>query len=381
MNSSSWTYYNPVRVVFRPGALNRLADHVDSTRAALVTSPGFRRRGLVAVIEQALGNRLVAVVDDVKPNPDLIDVQAQGELLRPAVPDTLIALGGGSTIDTAKALARLLSQPEGASLAAMFREGAQAVTVAALPVVAIPTTSGTGAEVTPFGTIWDYEQKKKYSVAGEDLYPRLAILDPELTLQLPEEVTVSSGLDTISHALESAWNRNATPVTLGLVTKSLQLSLRALPAIKDNPGDTAARARMMQASMLAGLAISQSRTALAHAISYPLTANFGLPHGLACSFTLPGLLKFNAASDDGRLADLARCLGYASAGELAHALSRLFERLGVGRCVSNYLPDRRSVMALSAQMLAPGRAENNLRAATEEEVRTLVAEALDALQV
>jgi alcohol dehydrogenase len=168
-------------------------------------------------------------------------------------------------------------------------------------------------------------------------------------------------------------------VTLGLVTKSLQLSLRALPAIKDNPGDTAARARMMQASMLAGLAISQSRTALAHAISYPLTANFGLPHGLACSFTLPGLLKFNAASDDGRLADLARCLGYASTREFASGLSGLFRRLGVGGYLAGYLPDRQSVMALSPQMFAPGRAENNLRHASEEEVRMLVAEALDAL--
>jgi alcohol dehydrogenase len=381
MSAPSWKYFNPVRVLFQPGALSRLADHVGSPRVALVTSPGFRRRGLVARIEQTLENRLVAVIDDVKPNPDLIDVQAQGERLRPAVPDTLLAVGGGSTIDTAKALARLLGEPGGATLAALLREDAPPATAAALPVVAVPTTSGTGAEVTPFGTIWDHQKKKKHSVVGEDLYPRLAILDPELTLQLPEEVTVSSGLDAISHALESAWNRNATPVTLGLVTKSLQLSMRALPAIKENPADAAARASMMQASMLAGLAISQSRTALAHAISYPLTANFGLPHGLACSFTLPALLEFNSLSDDGRLADLALSLGYANARALARALSGLFERLGVGGYVAGYLPDRQSVMALSAQMFAPGRAENNLRPATEEEVRTLVAEALDALRV
>jgi alcohol dehydrogenase len=361
--------------------LSRLADHVDAPRIALVTSPGFRRRGLVARIEQALENRLVAVIDDVKPNPDLIDVQVQGERLRPERPDTLLAVGGGSTIDTAKALARLLGQPEGATLAALLREGAPPATAAALPVVAVPTTSGTGAEVTPFGTIWDHERKKKHSVAGEDLYPRLAILDPELTLQLPEEVTVSSGLDTISHALESAWNRNATPVTLGLVTKSLQMSMRALPAIKDDPANFAARASMMQASMLAGLAISQSRTALAHAISYPLTASFGLPHGLACSFTLPALLEFNSRSDDGRLADLARSLGYASTGKLARGLAELFDRLGVGGYLSRYVPDRRSAMALSAQMFAPGRAENNLRVATEAEVRTILAEALDALRV
>lgn len=381
MKPSSWTFYNPVKVIFQPGAIQRLHDYVESTRVALVTSPGFRRRGVLDAIEQDLGDRLVAVVDDVRPNPDLNDVQAQSERLRPAAPDTLVALGGGSTIDTAKGLARLLPQARGASLSELLRDGGSAGNPPALPVVAIPTTSGTGAEVTPFGTVWDYEQKKKYSIVGDDLFPALAILDPELTLELPEEVTLTSGLDSMSHALESAWNRNATPVTIGLATRSLQLSMRALLEVKAKPADIGARARMMEASLLAGLAISQSRTALAHAISYPLTSNFSLPHGLACSFTLPALLVFNAASDDGRLADLARSLGYAGTSEFARALSGLFVRLGVGEYVAKYLPDRPSVMALSDRMFAPGRAENNLRPASEEQVRKILTEALDALQV
>ena len=381
MDAAGWTYYNPVKVVFQPGAVARLADYIDSERVALVTSPGFRRRGLVSVIGEALGNRLVGIVDDVKPNPDLIDVQGQGERLRPSAPDAIIALGGGSTIDTAKALAWLLTQPEGSQLAALFRHPAPPRTASALPIVAIPTTSGTGAEVTPFGTVWDYEQRKKCSVAGEDLYPRLAILDPDLTMQLSDEVTVASGLDAVSHAFESAWNRNANPVTLGLVAKSLQLSLRALPRVKNQPDDAVARSEMMQASVLAGLAISQTRTALAHAISYPLTANFKLPHGLACSFTLPALLEFNMASDDGRLVDLTRCLGFSDPGELSQELARILDQLGVGAYLSKYLPDRQSVMALSDQMFAPGRAENNLRHASEEEVRALVTRALDVLSV
>jgi alcohol dehydrogenase len=369
MSTASWAHYNPVRVIFRPGVLQHIADYVDTTRVALVTTPGFRRRGVVDAISHALGFRLIAIVDDVKPNPGVDDLQAQSARLRAEHPDTLIALGGGSTIDTAKALARLLSEAEGTSLMSLLREGATA-TAAAVPVVAIPTTAGTGAEVTPFGTVWDHDAKVKYSIAGEDLYPELAILDPELTRELPAEVTVAS---------ESTWNRNATPVTLGLATKSLQLSMRSLAAVNENPGDIAARAGMMQASMLAGLAISQSRTALAHSISYPLTATYDLPHGLACSFTLPALLAFNAASDDGRLADLARALGYSDTDGLARDLTRLFERLGVGGYLSRYLPDRSSIMALSSQMFAPGRAENNLRHASEEEVKKLVNESLHAL--
>jgi len=381
MNAASWTHYNPVRVLFQPGVLKRIADHVVAPRVALVTTPGFRRRGVVDTIASALGSRLVAIVDDVRPNPDIDDLQAQSIRLRTKRPDTLIALGGGSTIDTAKSLARLLTQPEGTSLKALLREGVAATTAPALPVIAIPTTAGTGAEVTPFGTVWDHAGKMKHSITGEDLYPKLAILDPELTLEMPAEITVTSGLDAISHALESAWNRNATPVTLGLVTQSLRLSMQSLVAANENPGDITARSAMMQASTLAGFAISQTRTALAHSISYPLTANFKLPHGLACSFTLPALLAFNAESDDGRLADLARGVGYADTDDLARGLSKLFERLGVGGYLARYLPDRTSVMALSKQMFAPGRAENNLRQASEDQVRALVTESLDALGV
>jgi alcohol dehydrogenase len=157
--------------------------------------------------------------------------------------------------------------------------------------------------------------------------------------------------------------------------------MQSLGAANENPGDVEARAAMMQASMLAGLAISQTRTALAHSISYPLTANFNLPHGLACSFTLPALLAFNAASDDGRLADLALGVGYTDTDNLARGLSGLFEQLGVGGYLARYLPDQASIMSLANQMFAPGRAENNLREASQDQVSALVTDSLDALGV
>ena len=381
MNTSSWAFHNPVVVLYRPGAVDSLAEIVGDPRIALVTSPGFRRRGVAEKLERSFGQRMAAVIDDVQPNPDLHDVQLQADQLRPHEPEALVAVGGGSTIDTAKAVARLLGQPDGSSLSELLRDPKMAGPGQALPVVAVPSTAGTGAEVTPFGTVWDHQKKEKLSITGDDLYPRSAILDPELTLGLPEAVTVSSGLDAISHALESTWNRFATPVTLGLAARSLQLSMRYLPVVRENPDDIDARGAMLQASMLAGLAISQSRTALAHAISYPITANFDLPHGLACSFTLPALLAFNAKKDDGRLVDLAKSTGYAGPNELAEALSTLFERLDVGTHLRPYLPDQSSVLALADQMFAPGRAENNLRQASADDVRTLVSTALDALRI
>jgi alcohol dehydrogenase len=377
MSVDRWTHFNPVKIVFQRGALGRLAELTDATGIAIVTSSGFVRRGVLSILERSFGSRLVAVVDDVEPNPDYHDVQAQAVTLRNAGVDTLIAVGGGSTIDSAKAIARLLSQNADAELYAMLRNPAELEPNPALPVVAVPSTAGTGAEVTPFGTVWDHEQGKKYSLVGDDLYPVLAVLDPDITLGLPEEVTISSGLDAISHALESSWNRNAGPVSLGLAARSLQLSLPSLPVVASDPGNVEARANMMQASTLAGLAISQSRTALAHSISYPITSRFGLPHGFACSFTLPALLEFNAVEDDGRLRELARTLGCEEPKQLADRLRSLFRKLGMNRYLSKYIPDPAGLAALSDQMFTPGRAENNLRSATEADVRAVLAGASD----
>lgn len=371
-----WSYFNPVRIVCEAGASVRVGEHVPFDRMLLVTSPGFRRRGLVDRITGALGARLVAVLDDVKPNPDVLDIDRQAQAIRGLSPDAIVGLGGGSSIDTAKALARLLAQPASATMAAHFRDAADIGTAPALPVVAIPTTAGTGAEVTPFGTVWDFQRARKYSVAGDDLYPAVAILDPELTLGLPLDVTISSGLDAISHAFESIWNRNATPVTLGLATKSLQLSTSALPRLKDDPDDVAARRAMMEASLLAGLAISQTRTALAHSISYPLTARFDLPHGVACSFTLPALLRFNGEADDGRLSDLARALGHSEITALESRLHDLLDKVDMRALFLRCIPDKREVLALTRDMLTPGRADNNLRVATEEDILPVLASSL-----
>lgn len=372
----SWSYFNPVRILSAPSACDRLGDPVGFRRAVLVTSPGFRRRGVVDRVAKNLGPRLVGVLDDVKPNPDVLDIDRQAESIRPLASDAIIGLGGGSSMDTAKALARLLPQPPGTTLANHFRNGAVLGPVPALPVIAVPTTAGTGAEVTPFGTVWDFELAKKYSVTGDDLYPAAAILDPELTLGLPEDVTISSGLDAISHALESTWNRNATPVTLGLATKSLQLSLPALPRLKKDPGDLHARRDMLDASLLAGLAISQTRTALAHSISYPLTARFNLPHGIACSFTLPALLRFNAEADDGRLVQLSRSVDCSDPRQLISRLFDLFAFIDLGSLIRRYVADPTGVIQLVDEMFAPERANNNLRHVDVSDIRVVIDEAL-----
>jgi alcohol dehydrogenase len=165
-----------------------------------------------------------------------------------------------------------------------------------------------------------------------------------------------------------------------MATKSLQLSLPALRRLHCNLRDVQARGAMMQASLLAGLAISQTRTALAHSISYPLTTKFNLPHGIACSFTLPALMKFNAEADDGRLHDLARAVGHADVEDFSDSLAESFAELGVAELFRRHVPGTDAVMELASGMITPGRADNNLRAISVNGVVELLAIALQQVE-
>ena len=300
--NANWAYtdYNPVRITAGSGSIDKLftIDPPVTTgkRIFMVTSAGFTSRGITARIEaqgrkHGLENPIL-VFDGVTANPelDLLDRIATG--LRSEGINGIIALGGGSVLDTAKAISVALPSELEHPLDMVLRQKKPYTWKDRIPVVAVPTTAGTGAEVTPFATVWDSENKKKYSVSGEMVYPVHALLDPELTLTLPPKETLYTGLDAISHALESLWNKNRTPVSKALALKALSLANEALPAVLNQPDSLYFREMMQQAALLAGLAISRTRTAIAHAISYSLTMRFGVPHGLACSFILPDIIKY-----------------------------------------------------------------------------------------
>jgi phosphonate metabolism-associated iron-containing alcohol dehydrogenase len=284
----TWSHYNPVRVEWSP--LETLAKHVSGQHVLLVTSPGFVKRGVAQRVKDILAPRLITVWDGVKPNPDLKDLDAASRALRPLKLGCVVGLGGGSALDAAKVLATTIPTPALPTLAQVFRDKAPTQWVPRLPLVAIPTTAGTGAEVTPFATIWDHEQHKKYSLSGDFMFPDVALLDASLTMTLDEEDTLYPALDAISHALESLWNKNCTPVSRAFAYQALALSNASLTEAIADPENYKHRRNLQNASVLAGMAISQTRTAIAHAMSYPLTVHFGVPHGLACSIMLPKLI-------------------------------------------------------------------------------------------
>ncbi|MFP4197909.1 MAG: phosphonoacetaldehyde reductase [Methanomassiliicoccales archaeon] len=354
---TSWSYFNPTRIVFRAGLIHSVGRFIPGERVVIITTPGSSRRGVVEDLERSIGERVVGVIDTVRPHPDLDDIDRKIEEIGPFDPDALVALGGGSAMDVGKAVSRMLAS-SGVTLSDHLREGVE-VKEDKIPLVAVPTTAGTGSEVTPFATIWDYASGKKRSL--QDVFPHAAILDPELTLELPPGITASSGLDSVSHALESIWNHNAAPLTILIATRSLRLSLPSLPRMLREGDDILLRSRMMEASLLAGMAISQTRTALAHSISYPVTLRSGLDHGLACGLPLPEILMFNAAADDGRLAELSKSLGYPGVEEMAEGIHRLQIELNAQEDYLMKVPDGNSLLPLIDDMFAKGRVENNLR--------------------
>jgi len=359
-----WSFHNPVKIIFGPGRIGDLAALAPYERGVLFTSPGFTARGLTDKVAALFSGCRLEIIDDVRPNPDITAIEAYQDRLQEQGIQFVVGVGGGSVLDTAKALSYLLGEGgSGFLLRDHFYGKASLPAYRPLPLITVPTTAGTGSEVTPFATVWDMAKQKKHSLARPDLFPDAALLDPELTLTLPREVTVTTALDVLSHALESVWNHNANPVTVGLAARAIDIFLSTLPGLLDEPQNLGYRSKMLTASLYGGLAISSTRTALAHSISYPVTAVLGAPHGLACGFTLPALLEFNREGDeDGRLDAAAAMAGYDSAGALAEKIRAVFTGAGVGDLMAKYEMTGENILELAPEMFTPERAGNNLRA-------------------
>lgn len=291
-----WRYHNPVRVIFGAGAFDDLRAHIGTRAFGLVTysEPYFRQ--LVARLKDAAGAPAI-VIDDVAANPDYALLADQcARIAQAGQPDVWVALGGGSVIDSAKVFAA--ANGDFGNVRRFLETGKGAGSLSGTPVIAVPTTAGTGSEVTSWATVWDAASAKKYSLARPALYPEAALVDPELMLGKPRELTISTGLDALSHALESLWNVNANPVSAAFAVQAAQEVLATLPLLARDLPNLELRTRMARASLFAGLAFSNTKTAIAHSISYPITLRHNVPHGIACSFTLPLVIRSVSGQSD-----------------------------------------------------------------------------------
>ncbi len=288
------------------GILNEKLPAWHVHRLLVVTSPELVACGvyqqLLAAIEQP-SDRQVFCFDQVTSDPSLDLVEELVAFGRGCEVDAVLALGGGSPIDAAKVAAALI----GTDQTVKSLLGTDLVTHM-LPFIAVPTTAGTGSEVTPVAILTDLDDQTKKAVVSEKLIPRLAILDPELTLNLPQHQTAFTGLDALTHAVEAFNSKKATVLTDFYARAAMQLIMTHLRRAFQNGADQEARSAMQRAAYYAGIAFANAGVTAAHAFAYPLGARYHLPHGLAVILMLPAVLEFNQVGQQDRFRELAQIL-------------------------------------------------------------------------
>ncbi len=377
-------YSNPVKIRIGRGSLRELSELLANRTALLVTTPGMVKRGVASRIQELCKDKLLHVTAEVTPNPTIASINRCFREVKNYNYDVIIGLGGGSVLDTAKGVSLLSScSVDQDWLDAHLRHNKEKSEVhVSKPIIAIPTTSGTGSEVTQWATVWDDVSGTKYSLSDEGLYPEWAFLDSELTDSLPYETTLFTALDALSQAMEAIWNKNANPVSDVLAAKAIAISISVLvDDFKEKYTQQEMREKLQQASLLTGLAFSNTKTALAHSISYPLTSKLKVPHGLACSFTLPEIMRINYKQDKQRVGIVIQALGCSLLDEAVEALYKAFVNVGIPEYLQQFIVDISDVTTLDAEFIAPGRAENNITHVSQSDAIEILRSALSLLTI
>lgn len=247
-------------------------------------------------------------INAVASNPSPEDIVTALNKIGHQPVDTIIAIGGGSAIDLAKAISAFVKASRCATAEVIIESIKKGTYVRDFftDIIAVPTTAGTGSEVTHWATIWDKEHKVKYSLDTPGLQPKLAFIVPELTTSLSPAMTLSTGLDAMCQAIEAYWSKHTNPLVQDIAYRSVELIIENLRVVVEQPHSLQARDRLCRASVLAGMAFAKTRTTACHSISYPLTLLFGVPHGFAVALTVGAVLNINLGHfpNDQRLADL-----------------------------------------------------------------------------
>jgi len=328
----NWEFALPVKIVFGSGKRKNIFEYIDEiggTRGVLVCGKSFAENGIADELVQAANGRITAVFSDIRPNPTTDNVNACVKLFREHNADFAVALGGGSPMDCCKAACAIAG---GKDKIEAYHSGKKPVSAAeAIPMLAFSTTSGTASEVTNIYVLTDLAQNLKNPMNDPAMYPKIAVIDPELTLTVPRQVTASTGLDVLSHAVESYWSTLHQPVCTACELYSAKLVFEWLLRAYENPNNLEAREKMAEASIVAGVAFSHPRTTGSHACSFPLTNLYGVPHGEACAFTLDYFIRFNEkhADTDGRITALANACGFKTASEMADRIGEMKKQMGM----------------------------------------------------
>lgn len=335
----TFSFSIPQNVIFGKGSLQELpqaAKKLKKKKALIISGPHLQKIGMVGKCRDALKAAEIEseAFTETEGNPGTETAEKAAEIYRKSGAEFIVAFGGGSPLDVAKA----------AGVLAVYGgritdyEGGGKVPGPIMPVIAIPTTAGTGSEVTPFAVITDHSRNYKLSVSSSYLLPSCAILDPELIASVPEKTAAACGVDALVHALEAYLSLAASPFSDMFALKALQMigsSLRAYVADRNQEAET-----MLLGSLFAGIAFSHARLGNVHAMSHPVSAYFNVPHGTANAILLPTVAAYNEQAAQGKYYDIYRCIAEAPVSGkefvpsmLTEALRLLNRELGIPPCL------------------------------------------------
>lgn len=380
--------YQPrTRIVFGLNTVERvgeLARELSARNVLLVTDPGIKAAGHPDRVKRLLeaAEMRVSCFDQVEENPSTSCVEKCLEIARRTQTDTIIGLGGGSSMDTAKGCNFLLTN--GGQMKDYWGIGKAKRPM--LPLIAIPTTGGTGSECQSFALITDEKTHQKMACGDPKAAARVAILDPALTASQPHRVTACSGVDAVAHAVETAVTRKRTAMSLVFSRAAFRLTMAGLPRVLKMPSDLEARGWMLLGAAWGGTAIENSMLGAAHSAANPLTAHFGIPHGQAVGIMLPSVVRFNAGDPPvaSAYAEIARMAHLTEPGDssemaaerLAGHLEGLLDLAGLPRHLNHHGVAKKDLAALAGEAAAQWTAQFNPRPVNEADFEKLYASAL-----
>jgi len=370
----AFVYFGPTKIVFGAGAARDVGMEMTGLgcgRALVVTDPGVMKAGLVEGVLKALGDRCVGVFSDITQDTGVGIVNRAAAFAREKGADCVVSVGGGSVIDTGKGICILLT--EGGGLENF--EGIQLLTRPQTPHIVIPTTAGTGSEVTCIAVILDERKGQKMLIVENFNTPRIAILDPKMTEKLPPLLTASTGMDAITHAVEALQSVQREPIADGLAMQAIRLLHRHLPVCTLNGTDLAARGQAQLAATMAGWAGGNAMFGLVHAMAHSIGAIARVPHGIANGILLPHVMAFNRDDAAESYAMVAEAMGVRERGmderEAADAaaleMGSFLRRIGHPLRLSETGAKEEDLVKAAALSLSDGAIVNNARLVLDDE--------------
>ena len=374
----------PQNVHFGLGSLKKLPDFLKdnaSDHVFLISDHGLESIGLVKKIKDIVIDAGIKVSEylEVKPNPTVAIVDEAVALYKKSRATSIIALGGGSPMDVAKAVGVLAVY--GGKITEY--EGAHKVPGPIIPIIAIPTTAGTGSEVTAFSVITDESRNYKLTVFSYELLPTYALLDPELIMTAPASIAAACGIDALIHAMEAYVSRDSSPFSDAMAEKAMELIGANIRRFVANRKDEEAACAMMAGSNFAGIAFAWARLGNVHAMSHPVSAFFGVPHGVANSILLPVIAQYNALADQGRY---EKIYNYISVEKepvnnfkpemLVREIRKLNEDLGIPSCLSEVGVTEDKIPQMAEDAMKSGNIAANPRSSTLKDIINLYHQAL-----